>query len=96
MIRYARMPFVHFLSNYARMQFERKCMNVIVSKRPEAKISVEEMERRREALRRADAHNRIQGLFPSAATTAIYEEFIRGDIELSEIWPRVQALQLRR
>jgi len=70
-------------------------MNVI-AKKPKARIGVQEMERRREALRRADAHNRIEGFLPSAATTAIYAEFIRGDIELSDVWPRVQALQLRR
>jgi hypothetical protein len=36
-------------------------------------ISMAEMERRREALRRADAHNRIEGLYPSAEATAVYE-----------------------
>jgi hypothetical protein len=71
-------------------------MNVITPKKPEAKISAEEMERRREALRQADASNRIEGLFRNPATTAIYEEFICGEIELHEIWPRVQALQSRR
>jgi hypothetical protein len=53
------------------------------------------MERRREALRQADASNRLEGLFPTPGTTAIYEEFIRGEIELHEIWPRVQAIQSR-
>ena len=71
-------------------------MNVVTRAKPKAKISVEEMERRREALRQADASNRIEGLFPTPGTTAIYEEFIRGEIELADIWPRVQALQLRR
>lgn len=46
-------------------------MNVISPVKPKAAISVEEMERRREALRRADAHNRIEGLFPRPETTAI-------------------------
>ncbi len=54
------------------------------------------MERRREALRQADASNRIEGLFRNPATTPISEEFIRGDIELADVWPRVQALLLRR
>jgi hypothetical protein len=72
-------------------------MNVISPKKAEAKISVEEMERRREALRQADASNRIEGLFRNPVTTPIYEEFIRGEIELADIWPRVQAaLQLQR
>jgi hypothetical protein len=64
-------------------------------KRPKPKISVDEMERRREALERADAHNRIEGLFPNPAATEVYEEFIRGDIEFSEVWPRIKALQPR-
>ena len=69
-------------------------MNVISPVKPKAAISVEEMERRREALRRADAHNRIEGLFPRPETTAIYEQFICGEIELHDIPPRIQALQL--
>ena len=71
-------------------------MNVIAPTKPKATISAKEMERRREALRQADASNRIEGLFPSPGTTAIYEEFIRGEIELADVWPRVQALQLHR
>ena len=59
---------------------------------PEDRIGAEEMARRREAVRRADAHNRIEGLIPSAAATAVYEEFIRGDIGLDDVWPRIQAL----
>jgi|HubBroStandDraft_6_1064221.scaffolds.fasta_scaffold211841_3 hypothetical protein len=70
-------------------------MNVITPVKPKAKISAEEMERRREALRQADASNRIEGLFRNPATTPIYEEFIRGEIELHDVWPRVQALQSR-
>ena len=68
-------------------------MNVIAPKKPKPTISAQEMERRREALRRADAHNRIEGLFPNPEATAIYEQFIRGEIELNEIRPRIQALQ---
>jgi hypothetical protein len=70
-------------------------MNIITPSKPKGKISAEEMERRREALRQADASNRIEGLFPNPGTTEIYEEFIRGEIELSEVWSRIQALQPR-
>lgn len=59
-------------------------------------IPAEEMERRREALRRADAHNRIEGLFPNPDTQPVYEAFIRGDIELEEILPLVKAIHNRR
>jgi antitoxin VbhA-like protein len=59
------------------------------------KISATEMERRRKALRQADAHNRIEGQFPSAQSTAIFEAFICGDIERDEILPRLHALHLK-
>jgi hypothetical protein len=59
------------------------------------RITAEEMTRRREALRRADAHNRIEGQFPSPESEPIYEAFVRGEIELDEILPRVRALHNR-
>ena len=67
-------------------------MAVITETKP--KISAAEMERRREALRQADAHNRIEGQFPSPQSTAIFEAFIRGDIERDQILPRLHALHL--
>jgi hypothetical protein len=70
-------------------------MNIIAPAKPKPKISVEEMERRREALRQADASNRIEGLYPNPAASKVYEEFIRGDIEFNEIWPRIEVLQQR-
>jgi hypothetical protein len=41
--------------------------NLVLEPKPKAKakISAAEEERRREALRQADAHNRIEGKFPS-------------------------------
>ena len=68
-------------------------MAVITETKP--KISAAEMERRRRALRQADAHNRIEGQFPSAESTAIFEAFIRGDIERDQLLPRLQALHLK-
>lgn len=68
-------------------------MAVITETKP--KISTAEMERRREALRQADAHNRIEGQFPSPQSTAIFEAFIRGDIERDQILPRLHALHLQ-
>ena len=61
---------------------------------PKPKISAAEMERRREALRRADAHNRIEGQFPSPESTEIFEAFIRGDLDRNQILPRLNALHL--
>jgi len=68
-------------------------MNIITPRKPQGKISAEEMERRREALRQADASNRLEGLFPDPSTNAVYERFIRGEIELAEFLPLVRAIQ---
>jgi len=59
------------------------------------KISAEEMARRREALRRADAHSRIEGQFRSPKTEPIFEAFVRGEIDLDDIVPRIKALHNR-
>jgi hypothetical protein len=47
-------------------------------------------------LRQADASNRIEGLYRNPNGDAVYEAFIRGEIELNEILPRIQALHLHR
>jgi hypothetical protein len=59
------------------------------------RISAEAIARRKEAVRWADAHNRIEGLKRSPATDAIYDAFVRGDIEFDEILPRLKALHRR-
>ena len=59
------------------------------------KITPEEMERRREALRQADASNRIEGAFREPETDAIFEAFICGEIEVHEINPLLKALNER-
>jgi len=69
-------------------------MVVITETKP--KISAAEMERRRAALREADAHNRIEGQYPGSQSTAIFEAFIRGEIERDQILPRLHALHLHR
>ena len=59
------------------------------------KISAAEMERRREAVRQADADNRIEGQFSSPESAEMFEAFIRGDINHSEILQRLHALHRR-
>ena len=71
-------------------------MNVIAPKKPKAAISAEEMERRREALRRADADHRIEGLSRTPESEPIFAAFVRGEIELREIGLRVEALYQNR
>jgi len=66
--------------------------DLAVEVKPKGKITSAEMQRRREALRQADAHNRIEGQYPTAEGSAIFEAFIRGEVERHEILPRLHAL----
>ena len=59
------------------------------------RISAKEMARRKEAVHWADAQNRIEGLKRSPGTDAIYDAFVRGEIELDDILPRLKALHHR-
>jgi hypothetical protein len=52
---------------------------------PKPTITPEEMQRRREAVRQADANNRIEGIFRDPDSDAIVEAFIRGEIEAGEL-----------
>jgi antitoxin VbhA-like protein len=54
-------------------------------------ISAEESRRRKEAVRKADAHNRIEGLARTPETDAIFDAYVRGEIEPSELVPRIKA-----
>jgi hypothetical protein len=59
------------------------------------RISAKEMARRKEAVRWADVQNRIEGLKRSPGTDAIYDAFVRGEIEFDDILPRLKALHHR-
>ena len=67
-------------------------MNVITPTKPKAKITAEEMERRREAVRQADASNRIEGIYREPESDPIFDAYIRGEIDATEIIPRLKAL----
>jgi hypothetical protein len=60
--------------------------------KPGARISNAEMERRRKIVRQADADNRIEGVTRDPRTTPIFDAYIRGDIEVTEMVPRVKAM----
>jgi hypothetical protein len=60
-----------------------------------AKISASEMQRRRDGLRQAKAHSRIEGQYPSPEGEAIFDAFVRGEIECDEMLPRLHALHRR-
>ena len=68
-------------------------MAVIAETKP--KISAAEMERRRYAVRYAVSHNRIEGQFMSPQSTAIFEAYVRGEIDEAEIEQRLLALHRR-
>ena len=58
---------------------------------PKPKIPPEEMQRRREAVRQADANNRIEGIFRDPASDEIFEAHIRGEIDAADLVPRLKA-----
>jgi hypothetical protein len=54
------------------------------------KISPAKKERRREAVRYAVSHNRIEGQFLDPEGATIFDAFIRGEIDQNEILHRLQ------
>jgi Antitoxin VbhA len=60
------------------------------------KISAEEMDRRREMVRQADASNRLEGQIRDPASDPIFETYIRGDIEVTDMVPLFKAQLARR
>lgn len=50
-----------------------------VEVKPKGKITSEEMQRRRDTLRQAKAHSRIEGQYPTPQAEAIFEAFVHGD-----------------
>ena len=58
---------------------------------PRPKISADEMERRREIVRQADASNRLEGQFRDSASNTIFEAYVCGDIEVTDMVPLFKA-----
>jgi hypothetical protein len=58
---------------------------------PKPKITPEEMQRRREAVRQALACNRIEGIKHDPASDPIFEAWILGEIEAGDLVPRLKA-----
>jgi hypothetical protein len=65
-------------------------MAVITKTKP--KISPAEMERRRGALRYAISHNRMERQFLDPEGAALFDAFVRGEIEKPELRERLRAL----
>jgi hypothetical protein len=56
------------------------------------KISAAEKERRLAAVRYAVAHNRIEGQYLDAQGAAIFDAFVRGEIDKPELRQRLNVL----
>jgi hypothetical protein len=79
-------------SNRVKYHEERDFLVNNLAVKPKSKITAAEVQSRREAMCQAAAHNRIEGQFPTPEGSAIFEAFIRGDIERHEILPRLNAI----
>jgi hypothetical protein len=69
-------------------------MDGVIGKPPAGtgpRISDAEMARRREIARQADAQGRIEGKFRGTATDHIFEAFVRGEIEVTDLVPLIKA-----
>jgi hypothetical protein len=55
-------------------------------------IDATEMERHRDAVRYAPSHNRVEGQFLSPESEEIFEAYIRGEIDYSEIRQRLHEV----
>jgi hypothetical protein len=60
--------------------------------RPKAAISAAERERRRKIVRQADANNRLEGIFRDPSTDAVVAAYMRGDIPVTELRPRMRGV----
>jgi hypothetical protein len=67
-------------------------MNEIAPKKPNMKISREEVQRRSESVRRGEANNRIEGISSGPESKAIFDSYVNGDIEVTEIVPQLKRL----
>ena len=61
-------------------------------KRRKTKISANEAQIRMERVRRGEANNRIEGISSGPESNTVFAAYIRGDIEVTEIVPRLKRL----
>ena len=60
--------------------------------RPKARISAAEAARRRVAVEKAHATNRIEGIAPNPAAEPIFDAFVRGDLTLAQMGEAIDRL----
>ena len=61
-------------------------------KKRKAKISAKETQLRIEHVRRGDANNRIEGILSGPEANTVFADYISGNIEVTEIVPRLKLL----
>lgn len=71
-------------------------MTTVRIHQPAPAISAGEIERRREALGRAIANNRIEGIEPNPATAHLFEAHVRGEITLDDLMAGIRKAHALR
>lgn len=61
-------------------------------KRRKTKITAKETQLRIERVRRGEANNRIEGISSGPESNTVFAAYISGDIEVTEIVPRLKLL----
>lgn len=60
--------------------------------RQKPRLSAAEVERRRDHVRVGDSENRLVGVFRDPKTDPVFEAYIRGDIEVTDIVAQLKVL----
>jgi hypothetical protein len=63
-----------------------------IGTRAKTRIDAEEVERRRARVRRARAHGQIEGISLDHNADPIFDAYIRGEIEVTDMVPRLKAM----
>ena len=71
---------------------KRQRGGIVALKKRKARISAKETQRRSEHVRRGDANNRIEGLSSEPEANTIFADYIKGNIDVTEIVPRLKLL----
>jgi hypothetical protein len=67
-------------------------MNEIAPNRPTMKITAKDRQRRSEIVRQAEANNRIEGISSGPESKAVFESYVNGEIEVTDLVPRLKIL----
>ena len=65
--------------------------DIISTRSPKARISKEEIARRREVMHQVTANSRLEGMKRGPESDEIFNAYVRGEIEVTDIVPRLKA-----